>query len=245
MRMQSRFSDLIEQVNAARSHDAFASAATAFANSIGVQSIAYLAIPSRPRDEPYLLSNYSSAWTLPYMQRRWYRLDPVIGRADRDPRFFPWGSPTRDMVRSKRHEDLFDGAASHGIRCGVTFPIHDPFGRKAAVTFASDERNGSLNRIVRRNQAGIQAFVTLLHIHVRARLLAPVGRGDVLSQREYACLSLAAGGMTVKEIARDQNIRPSTARAHLDAAATKIGAVNRGNALALFGKIYMREDPPQ
>ena len=204
------------------------------ATQLDVPCFAYLAMPSHSKAPPQLISTYPAAWTVHYMRQRYERFDPVIVEALKSPEPFQWGHDTA-RNRSPAQRQLFDEAASFGIRCGFTIPIHDLHGPVAAVTFASDTSQGAFGRTIEKQSAVLQLMAIYFHAHAR-RKLAPdrVVDGITLSPREYECLEWAARGKTAWEISRIVGISRRTAAFHLENAKAKLGVHSIAQAVARF-----------
>jgi hypothetical protein len=91
-------------------------------------------MPTHPGADANLISIYPQEWTSRYLESHYERLDPAIEQALSNPEPFEWGPGMGAPDRSKAQQELFDEAATFGIRYGFTIPIHDSCGRKAAVT---------------------------------------------------------------------------------------------------------------
>lgn len=61
-------------------------------------------------------------------------------------------------------------------------------------------------------------------------------RGAALTEREIEILGLVARGLTADDIALKLDIVARTVRFHVDSARTKMGALNREEAIALVAK---------
>ena len=92
----------------------------------------------------------------------------------------------------------------------------------------------------RRNLGAIFTFGTYFH-EFFMRNFVDVGipsrlRGAALTDREIEILGLVARGLTAGDIATKLDIVERTVRFHVDSARTKIGALNREEAIALVAK---------
>jgi DNA-binding CsgD family transcriptional regulator len=186
-------------------------------------SVAYLLLDVADRRLPQLISNYPRAWTAHYLDRRFDRIDPVIGRATADAEAFAWG-PDIAGTSSGTEGAFFEAAAGFGIRYGFTIPVHDAAGRKAALTFASPERHAAFARTIEANRPALELVAHYFHRHA-APLLAPVrGAGAVvLTHREFECLQWAAKGKSAWETGRIIGITRRTVSFHLENAKAKLG----------------------
>lgn len=212
---------------------AFNHAMSRAAAALELSSFAYLCLPQRKVDNARLISTYPTLWTNHYLDRHYERLDPVIRRALQVTEPFEWGNGIVPAKLSAAQHQLFEEAASFGIRYGFTIPIHDGQGAVAAVTFASDERSQSFRRSVERHRHVLQLMALYFHANARRRL-----RGDrtiegvFLSPREYECLEWSAAGKSAWEIGCILGIARRTVTFHLENAKAKLGVASLHQAIA-------------
>jgi two-component system response regulator DesR len=118
----------------------------------------------------------------------------------------------------------------------------------ASVILTSHGRPGHLKRSL---AAGVRGFLpktvsaavlaaAVRTVHAGGRYLDPelaaeaISAGDSpLTARETDVLELAADGVPIEDIARRAALSPGTVRNYLSSAATKLGAANRHEAVAL------------
>lgn len=194
---------------------------------------AYLCLPHRKSDKARLISTYPATWTAHYLDQHYERLDPVIRQAFRVTEPFEWGKSIDFATLSSAQQQLFEEAASFGIRYGFTIPIHDGHGPVAAVTFASDELSQPFRRCVEGHRHVLQLMALYFHATARRRL-----RADrtidcvVLSPREYECLEWSAAGKSAWEIGCILGIARRTVTFHLENAKAKLGVASLHQAIA-------------
>ena len=118
----------------------------------------------------------------------------------------------------------------------------------AVIIVTSHGRPGHLKRAL---AAGVRGFLpktaaareladAVRAVHGGGRYLDPElaaeaisAGGSPLTPREADVLELAADGVPIEEIARRASLSPGTVRNYLSSAATKLGAVNRHEAVAV------------
>lgn len=122
------------------------------AEALDLSCFAYLRLPQRKNDEARLISTYPQPWTAHYLNNHYERMDPVIRRALQVTEPFEWGGDIKLGALSDAQRQLFEEAATFGIRYGFTVPIHDGRGPVAAVTFASEEWSPRFERCVVRHR---------------------------------------------------------------------------------------------
>ena len=116
----------------------------------------------------------------------------------------------------------------------IVAPIHLPFGQIAAASFLSpdpgvDDLSGPYETFGEALALLARVFVSS-YVKVTERRPARVAK-VALSKREVECLRWAAAGKTNEEIAIIVGLKRTTIRFHIRAAADKLDAVNRDQAL--------------
>lgn len=172
-----------------------------------------------------------------WCDRGYFRIDPVQIVAARSSAPFGWSydcgvdteirallnEETEPVARYLRERDLTRG---------LTIPIHMPRGGYATVTGI---RFGA-NEDVMRDAGTVARFGLLAHVfHDAAYALydraALRPRLPALTDRERECLRHSAHGLSAKEISRIIKRSVPTVVMHLSAAARKLGARNRTQAV--------------
>jgi LuxR family transcriptional regulator, activator of conjugal transfer of Ti plasmids len=244
--MHRIFRNFIDKLSSAPDANGFRDAMAGAAAALDLSCFAYLSLPRQPRSDPTLITNYPSAWTEHYLQRRYERFDPVVIRALCNPEPFEWGLSTGTGSESKLQRELFEEAATFGIRYGFTVPVHDNQGPIAAVTFAADERRPQFEKCINEHARVLQLMAMYFHAHARRRLGCDRLIGGVsLSPREFECLEWTAQGKSAWEIGRILGISRRTAAFHLDNAKAKLGVHSICQAVArLIASRGTMDDPP-
>jgi LuxR family transcriptional activator of conjugal transfer of Ti plasmids len=198
---------------------------------IGFRWFAYLSFTElRPR----LISSYPKTWTAHYLARSYQRIDPVVQRAARECSLFAWDATVPRGPRTSEQSRFLDEAMGFRIRIGVTMPIISGYGRRAAFTFASDERSEALNRTVGHSADVLGLIGLYFHTHVALKNPSPMEETEAstLTQRERQCLAWAARGKTSAEIASIIGITPRTVHFHIANARRKLDASSLSQTVA-------------
>lgn len=144
---------------------------------------------------------------------------------------FAWSLPISD--------DPVDGRRAwmkaHGLEslpAGITVPVQDhTSGPACLVLFGGTDAQAT--ELV---EAGAALLIgTALAFHLLAKVLIPVGTvsGGILSDREIACLRLAACGETLAFTANTLGVSVRTVELHVGRATKKLGAANKVHAVAI------------
>jgi LuxR family transcriptional regulator, activator of conjugal transfer of Ti plasmids len=231
--MHRIFQNFIDQLSSAEDPETLRDAMAATASALDLSCFAYLSTPRQPGSAARLISNYPSVWTDHYLQSNYERFDPVILRVlcSREP--FEWGLEIENPPASQLQRELLAEAASYGIRCGFTIPIHDSYGTIAAMTFAADERRPQFERRINEHARILQLIAMYFHAHARRNFFTNKMIGGVsLSPRELECLEWAAQGKSAWETGRILCISRHTVAFHLDNAKMKLGVRTTVQAVA-------------
>ncbi len=86
-------------------------------------------------ENAFLQSNYSSAWRERYDADKLAYVDPTVVHCLASSLPIVWAP---DTFCAPRQRALYEEASGHGIRSGITFPIHGPNGEFGVLSFASD-----------------------------------------------------------------------------------------------------------
>ncbi|MCA6111274.1 autoinducer binding domain-containing protein [Bradyrhizobium cenepequi] len=230
--VESIFQEFVDSIKTASNEAELERVATRLTQRLSFQRFAYLRLTG---DTPMLISSYPKSWTSRYFQLGYQQLDPVVRRARVEHALFGWGGVGSAPVGNREQRRFFDEAATFGIRSGITAPIRGGFGRMAAFTLATDDRDVHPERLVADWKDLVQLAGLYFHSHVAGRLDIPSTdkpAGSELTQRERQCLAWAAQGKTVADIAVLVQISPRTVVFHLENARRKLGAASIAQCVA-------------
>ncbi|MEO8671408.1 MAG: LuxR family transcriptional regulator [Tahibacter sp.] len=188
------------------------------------------------RRKPFVLGNFPPAWVDRYFSHDYQRIDPLIAhcRAHATPYFWP----PAELAHKPRSETdtspvrrLFAEAASFGLVCGVSIPLHGLGCNWGFVSFAKDAL--LTEAVLNQHAAELHRLAHFIHEagHTHAaRAEAPDTPN--LTAREIECLHWAAAGKTSWEIGRVLGVSERTVVFHLQNAAHKFGVSGRQPAIA-------------
>jgi|GEM_PF-3066372 len=153
-----------------------------------------------------------------------WKFDPFIRQAQR--KCVPFRRSFAEVVEAAGLDESRYGEFAREIRrtSGLAIPLRSGIGDMAVMTFFKDDGEIDLNET---DIAELFLCATTAHqkyIDLQAEMKFTVGK---LSTREAEALSLAAQGMTVKEVARLMAVAPTTADTLLKRCQDKLGTTNR------------------
>jgi LuxR family quorum-sensing system transcriptional regulator CciR len=172
-----------------------------------------------------------------YGERGYIEVDPRVTKTYNRNVPFVWDAAEyRDDPLCR---DFLRDAARFGGCSGVAVSFRDPdHGRvlvavNARVTPVDEERR----QFVARQLGEIVLLAMSFHDFFMAHLVdyepALMVRVAPLTPREAQCLEMAANGMTSADIALKLGIKPRTANFHFGKIVTKLGVLNRKEAIAM------------
>lgn len=137
-----------------------------------------------------------------------------------------------DAGRAEPGNIVFGEARDHGLAHGVTVTVSVPGGQRALMSFSARQRpkeTGTQRLMV----AGL-VQLSAHYVHEAVRIVENARHAETLpalTVRERDCLQWAAIGKTSWEMAQILKISERTVVFHLTNAASKLGAVNRRQAV--------------
>ncbi|MET4222269.1 LuxR family transcriptional activator of conjugal transfer of Ti plasmids [Bradyrhizobium sp. LB14.3] len=230
--MHRTFQRFVDQLTESTDIHAAQQSMSDITTALNLSCFAYIALPKKQGACPNLISNYPSSWTTRYLRRKYESVDPVIRRAIRQVDPFRWGLGLNPGDQSEAEREFFEEAAEFGIRCGLTFPIHDN-SAVAALTFAADARRTDFERSSIKHAQNLRLIAMFFHAHAR-RFWSPdlFVSGVALSPREFECLGWAAQGKSFKDIGTILGVSRRAVAFHLDNVRAKLGVRSISQAVA-------------
>ena len=226
----SRYQDIL----CAESFDALREQTQAVVSDLGFDGFLYLTVlgtcePGRNPDT-FILSSYDPAFVRHYQTHHCYRFDPAAIHIRQHQYPIHWG---RHSFTGTRAEPMYRTAHQYGVCSGATFPVVPPSITIAGFGYArNQEIEESLPDILASMPHG-QLLATFVHQAVTRLLnLCEAPEAHRLTERERACLNLAAQGLRDSEIAHTLGVSPRTVLFHLGNARRKLEADNRAQMIA-------------
>lgn len=199
----------------------------------GLKNAVYHAtkVPGSDRQNPVLSLTYSSDWVKHYLSEDYFQIDPVVIRARSSLLPVDWSQLDRSPQRVRK---LFNEAQDAGVgKFGMSLPIRGPNDDHAVLSITSDEPEREWAHLRHKYMRDFQVLGTFIHARVLNILDVNIEPPDYrLSNRERECLQWSAAGKTSDEIGAILGISERSARFYIDGARTKLGCVNRIQAVA-------------
>ena len=215
------------------SEEAWSAGLFDLARSLGFDSVLYGAVASKHAslETSFLRSNYSPAWRQHYDANKLYYVDPTVSHCLGSAVPIIWN---RELFTAQNQGGLYEEASHHGIRSGITFPIHGSNGELGLLSFASDMSPGKqFNDTLRHSIADLSlvrdyAFESSLKFMHARNAAEPVLH---LTRRELEVLKWVMAGKSSWEISRITDCAEATVNFHIANIRQKFGVNTRQQAL--------------
>lgn len=206
------------------------------ARQLGFDQVLYGMVGSRHAqfERAFLHSNYSSEWRERYDAARLAYVDPTVGHCLSSTLPIVWEPAIFDGPEGSA---LYEEACAHGIRTGVTLPVHGPNGEFGVLSFASDAPPG---REFSRHIAHVMPALSLVRDYAFASAIrflgggGNTGSGDTaprLTRRELEVLNWVMAGKSSWEISKITNCSEATVNFHLANVRQKFNVNTRQQAV--------------
>lgn len=185
---------------------------------------------SMDADAAFLHSNYSAKWRSKYDEENMALDDPTISHCATKSIPLIW---TPNIFAGHKQKEMYEEAAEHGLRSGVTLPIHSPNGELGMLCFVSDlkpdkKSPADLNETIPALTC-LRDFIgetSLKFMHASNREESPT-----LTKRELECLKWSMSGKSSWDIARILACSEATVNFHFTNIRNKFGASTRREAI--------------
>lgn len=193
--------------------------------------ISGLPAPHEKADPYVLLSGWPEKWITHYLESDFVHVDPVIRKVRCSTMPFLWSEAhySPDDIAAAR---IMHEATEFGLSEGFAVPIISADGAQAIVTFGAPRFD-----IPERYRRALHVVAIFAHSQIRDIRKAGSGskpnpRNVHLSGREIECLRWAAAGKTAWETSEILALSEQTVIQYIKSAAKKLGARNKGHAIA-------------
>ena len=202
----------------------------ALAASFGFDGVSYIVLGASTA-QPRIVEHWSScgtAWSARYAARGYHLVDPRVTLTRH--RAIPVAWDERIAGRSPRTSEFLLDASRHDLRGGIAWSSLDARIGRAVVAWDCKRPDAAH----RASLGTIALLAGLVHeaLVVHCSASPPACGRSTLTERERECLALVARGMTSADAGIKLGITTRTANFHIGNVMAKLGAVNRGEAIA-------------
>lgn len=203
--------------------------------------IALLPRPGMRLEDAYLRSTYSPTWRRTYQEQGFMHIDPTITHCLTRSTPLLW---TSELFTTRAQRALYEEACLHGLRSGVSLPIHGPNQEAGMLCFANGFRttdefwqriDGVLPNLVLLRDVVVDTSRRHLHTHTQSVL-------PQLTPRERECLNWTARGKSTWEISHILSCSEAAVNFHVKNIRAKFG-VNSRRAAAVIATQLGLIDP--
>ncbi|CAM2196073.1 Transcriptional activator protein LasR [Paraburkholderia kururiensis] len=203
--------------------------------------LAILPRPGMRLEDAYVRSNYASSWRQAYTDQGFAYIDPTVSHCTTHSSPLVW-SP--DLFATTPQKSMYEEASAHGLRAGVTLPIHGPRQEAGMLCFVNDSNpndkfwqhiDTALPNLVLMRDLVIDT--SQRHLSAHAQTLIPK-----LTPRERECLKWTALGKSTWEISHILNCSEAVVNFHMKNIRAKFG-VNSRRAAAVIATQLGLIDP--
>lgn len=203
--------------------------------------VAILPRPGLRLEDAFVRSTYSPAWRQFYESHGFAHIDPTVTHCTTKASPLIW-SP--DLFATNPQQTMYEEARAHGLRAGVTLPIHGPHQEAGMLCFVND--SNPTDEFWRHLDVVLPNLVLLRdlvidtsqpHLDAHAQALMPK-----LTPREQECLKWTARGKSTWEISHILSCSEAVVNFHLKNIRAKFG-VNSRRAAAVIATQLGLIDP--
>jgi LuxR family quorum sensing-dependent transcriptional regulator len=226
--------EFIDQLQHAETAAAVCEKLLAITSAFGLTALIAGIVPQRgtPRDlqkKHMLLGGWPEEWLERYVARNYVDHDPIVSHMKQLQAPFQWREVSKGVRMDKSSDEVMGDAVEFKLRDGLAFPLVTLDGQIVMVSLGGEviELSGA--------EFGLVSLVSTYAVG-RAMQLHTMAASTIdhieLTPRERECLQWAAVGKSEWEISQILGISEHTSEKHLLNAKSKLGAVNRVQAVA-------------
>jgi LuxR family quorum-sensing transcriptional regulator LasR len=227
--------------------EAWARSLFGMAREHGFDQVLFGIVPSKHAklESAFVSSNYSPEWRAHYDAEKLAYVDPTVGHCLNSSMAVVWRP---DTFQTTRQKEMYEEASAHGIRSGVTLPIHGPNGEFGVLSFVNDARPDGA--FVREVEACLPAL-SMIRDYAFASSVRFASEREVpevaprLTRRELEVLNWVMVGKSSWEISKITRCSEATVNFHIGNIRQKFNVNTRQQALvkAISMGILTPEDP--
>lgn len=184
----------------------------------------HFATPGEPVRPRVLFGHEHPEWTAHYIASNCARVDHGVQMVFSETRPFTW-TDIKKRNLSREQTSIFAQAADHKLLGGLIVPIHGSRGEILAVSLVSEYGDADISPQERATLAALTTLYAIQGLRLTEIAEEEQARADwPLSPREVQCLSWAARGKTMWEIAQILGLAQTSVKTHMDNARRRLGA---------------------
>lgn len=181
-------------------------------------------------EHAFLHSNYSTVWRDRYDAEKFHHIDPTVSHCLNKSTPLIW-SP--GLFASRRQKEMYEEATSHGIRSGISLPIHGANGELGMLCFVSDTRPDSHFHEKAMGNLPTLSFFRDFVLESSLKFMKPSRDNEIsITPRELECLKWSAAGKSSWEIGNILRCTEANVNYHFGNIRRKFNTNSRQQAIA-------------
>lgn len=187
--------------------------------------------PRLQRDEQRqhaILCEWPLEWLNRYVAHNYIEHDPVVAHMKHRPGPFFWRDAARKVPPTRNALAVMGDAGEYNLRDGLALPLATLEGTPVLISLGGERTEMSPLEFQIVSLVAVYALGAAMMLRMGHKKVETVA----LTARERECLRWAAAGKSEWEISQILGISEHTSEKHLLHAKTKLGAVNRTQAVA-------------
>lgn len=218
------------------SEDVWRSLMLRLGSEMGYGQMLFAVLPNRQsaleKDNAFLCSSYSPDWLNWYGNNKLELVDPVVSHCAQRSTPLIW-SP--DIFASKQQRFMYEEASSHGLRAGVSLPMHGVNGEIGLFSFVNDSAPGKRSQREIAHHLPDLLLMRDFALDTAAQFIhsaRPQKETPALTQRELECLKWSAAGKSSWEIGQILHCSEAVVNFHIGNVRRKFDVTSRRHAVA-------------
>lgn len=202
-----------------------------FAKDLGYEQTMLAILPSNtpPAEAEFAFvhSNYTTEWRNKYDTQKLGHVDPTVLHCATKSTPLIW---TPDVFSSRKQKEMYEEACNHGLRSGVTMPIHGPNGELGMLCFATSTK--PCRRFQQEAHSTFPELSYLRDVILETSLpfmksVKPQRASSLLTPRELECVKWCAAGKSSWDIAQILHCSEAAVNFHFGNLRRKFGVKSR------------------
>lgn len=206
----------------------------AIGRQLGFEQVVFGAVPSKQTalEGAFICSNFPTDWLAMYRASKLHFIDPVVAHCMSSSLPLVWAS---HAFTTPDQQAMYEEACGHGIRGGISLPIHGPNGEFGILSLVSDV---APDRKFRRGLSHFLSALGLLRDYAFDSSMQFLRSGlkpeaaPRLTNRELEVLKWIMAGKSSWEIAKIGSCSEATVNFHIANLRKKFDVNSRGQAVA-------------
>jgi LuxR family quorum-sensing transcriptional regulator LasR len=199
-------------------------------SDLGFEQILLAILPDRntPKEAEFafLHSNYSTGWRNKYDADKLQQVDPVFAHCVSKSTPLVW-SP--EIFSSAKQKEMYEEACAHGLRSGITLPIHGAQGEMGTLCFVADSKPGKGFQREAHHKLPTLSYLRDFIFETSLQYIKPAQTAENLpvTPCELECLKWHAAGKSSWEIAKILHRSEATVNFHFSSLRRKFSVSSR------------------